>query len=195
VAGAQRVLTVDLHAGQIQGFFNIPVDHLYASPVLLDYVKNNIEGDLVVVSPDAGGVERARSFAKKLKVSPAIIDKRRSGPNVMQVMNVIGDINGKTAIILDDMIDTAGTLTEAANALVKKGASRVYGLSTHGVLSGPAIERIEKSKLEKVIITDTLPPTDRTKACAKIEVLSVSALIADAIKRIYFGDSVSALFL
>ncbi len=194
VAGAHRVLTVDLHAGQIQGFFNIPVDHLYASPVLLDYVKNNIEGDVVVVSPDAGGVERARSFAKKMKVSLAIIDKRRSGPNVMEVMNVIGDIDGKTAVLLDDMIDTAGTLTQAANALVKKGAAKVYGLATHGVLSGPAIERIEKSKLERVIITDTLPPNDRTKACAKIEVLSVSTLLADAIKRIYFGDSVSALF-
>jgi ribose-phosphate pyrophosphokinase len=195
VAGANRVLTVDLHAGQIQGFFDIPVDHLYASPVLLSYVRNHLQGDLVVVSPDAGGVERARSFAKKLKLSLAIIDKRRSGPNVMEVMNVIGDIEGKTALLLDDMIDTAGTLTQAANALVEKGATAVYGLATHGVLSGPAIERIEKSQLKKVIITDTIPPHDRTQACSKIEVLSVSSLLADAIKRIYFEDSVSALFV
>ncbi len=195
VAGANRVLTVDLHAGQIQGFFDIPVDHLYASPVLLSYVRNHLQGDLVVVSPDAGGVERARAFAKKLKLSLAIIDKRRSGPNVMEVMNVIGDIEGKTALLLDDMIDTAGTLTQAADALVEKGATAVYGLATHGVLSGPAIERIEQSQLKKVIITDTIPPSDRTQACNKIEVLSVSTLLADAIKRIYFEDSVSALFV
>ncbi len=194
VAGANRVLTIDLHAGQIQGFFDIPVDHLYASPVLLEYVRDHIEGDLVVVSPDAGGVERARSFAKKLKVSLAIIDKRRSGPNVMEVMNVIGDIEGRVAVLLDDMIDTAGTLTQAANALVDQGATKVYGLATHGVLSGPALERIEQSKLEKVIITDSIPPDDQIQACTKIEVLSVSGLLADAIKRIYFEDSVSALF-
>ena len=195
VAGANRVIALDLHAGQIQGFFDIPVDHLYARPVLVHYVKENIAGEIVVVSPDAGGVERARAYAKKLKASLAIIDKRRSGPNELaDEMNVIGDIAGKVAVIIDDMIDTAGTLTKAADVLMKEGALAVYGIASHGVLSGPAIERIEKSRLSKVVITDSIPLTGAKAKCKRIEVLSISELLADAIKRIYWEDSVSCLF-
>lgn len=194
VAGTDRVIAMDLHAGQIQGFFDIPVDHLYALPVLVDYVKENIEGEIAVVSPDAGGVERARAYAKRLGSSLVIIDKRRSGPNVLEEMNVIGDIKGKVAVIIDDMIDTAGTLTQAANVLMDEGALKVYGFASHGVFSGPAIERIEQSRLSKVVVTNSIPAKDNVARCDKIEVLSVSGLFADAIKRIYIEDSVSCLF-
>ena len=194
VAGTDRVIAMDLHAGQIQGFFDIPVDHLYALPVLVQYVKANIEGEISVVSPDAGGVERARACAKRMGSSLVIIDKRRSGPNVLEEMNVIGDIKGKVAVIIDDMIDTAGTLTKAANVLMEEGALKVYGFASHGVLSGPAIDRIAKSRLSKVVVTDSIPVHDNVAQCDKIEVLSVSGLFADAIKRIYREDSVSCLF-
>ncbi|MCK4378538.1 MAG: ribose-phosphate pyrophosphokinase [Deltaproteobacteria bacterium] len=194
VAGTDRVIAMDLHAGQIQGFFDIPVDHLYALPVLVQYVKENIEGEIAVVSPDAGGVERARAYAKRLGSSLVIIDKRRSGPNVLEEMNVIGDIEGKVAVIIDDMIDTAGTLTKAANVLMEEGALKVYGFASHGVLSGPAIDRIAQSRLSKVVVTNSIPVHDHVAQCDKIEVLSVSGLFADAIKRIYIEDSVSCLF-
>ncbi|MBN2333586.1 MAG: ribose-phosphate pyrophosphokinase [Deltaproteobacteria bacterium] len=195
-AGANRVIAMDLHAGQIQGFFNIPVDHLYALPAMISYVENHIQDDMVVVSPDAGGVERARAYAKKLGASLAIIDKRRSAPNVLEEeMNIIGDIEGKVAVIIDDMIDTAGTLTKAANVLMEEGAAGVYGFASHGVLSGPAIERIATSRLAKVVITDSIPLKDNAKQCDKIVVLSVAGLLADAIKRIYIEDSVSCLFV
>ena len=194
VAGTDRVIAMDLHAGQIQGFFDIPVDHLYALPVLVQYVKEHIEGEIAVVSPDAGGVERARAYAKRMGASLVIIDKRRSGPNVLEEMNVIGDIKGKIAVIIDDMIDTAGTLTKAANVLMEEGALKVYGFASHGVLSGPAIERISQSRLLKVVITDSIPVHDHVAQCDKIEVLSVSGLFADAIRRIYIEDSVSCLF-
>jgi ribose-phosphate pyrophosphokinase len=195
VAGANRVIALDLHAGQIQGFFDIPVDHLYARPVLVRYIKENIAGEIVVVSPDAGGVERARAYAKKLNASLAIIDKRRSGPNELaDEMNVIGDIAGKVAVIIDDMIDTAGTLTKAANVLMEEGALAVYGIASHGVLSGPASDRIESSRLSKVVITDSIPLSPAAAGCDKIEVLTISELLADAIKRIYWEDSVSCLF-
>lgn len=193
-AGTDRVIAMDLHAGQIQGFFNIPVDHLYALPVLVQYVKENIEGEIAVVSPDAGGVERARAYAKRLGSSLVIIDKRRSGPNVLEEMNVIGDIKGKVAVIMDDMIDTAGTLTKAAGVLMEEGALQVYGCAAHGVFSGPAIERIAQSRLSKVVVTDSIPVHDTVAQCEKIEVLSVSDLFGDAIKRIYIEDSVSCLF-
>jgi ribose-phosphate pyrophosphokinase len=194
VAGTDRVIAMDLHAGQIQGFFDIPVDHLYALPVLVQYVKANIDGEIAVVSPDAGGVERARAYAKRLGSSLVIIDKRRSGPNVLEEMNVIGDIKGKVAVIIDDMIDTAGTLTKAANVLMEEGALKVYGFASHGVLSGPAIDRIAQSRLSKVVVTDSIPANNDVAQCDKIEVLSVSGLFADAIKRIYIEDSVSCLF-
>src|SRR6185369_3280102 len=161
-AGATRVVSMDMHAGQIQGFFNIPFDHLYAAPILLDHMKRKFEGqadNIVVVSPDAGGVERARAYSKRLGAALGIVDKRRTKPNVAEVLNVIGDVQGKVAILLDDMIDTAGTLTQAANALVDKGASRVYAYATHAVLSGPAVERIQKSPLDEVVVTDTIPLT------------------------------------
>ncbi|MBN2232574.1 MAG: ribose-phosphate pyrophosphokinase [Deltaproteobacteria bacterium] len=194
VAGATRVVAMDLHAGQIQGFFDIPVDHLYASPVLVDYAMEHIGGDIVVVSPDAGGVERAKAYARKMGTALAVIDKRRSGPNQVEQMNVIGDIDGHVAVIVDDMIDTAGTLTEAARVLREKGAGKVYGFAAHGVLSGPAIERIENSELTKVVITDSIPLGEAARSCRRIEVLSVAPLLADAIRRIYLGDSVSCLF-
>jgi ribose-phosphate pyrophosphokinase len=194
VAGATRVVTMDLHAGQIQGFFDIPVDHLYASPVLVSYAMEHIGGDIVVVSPDAGGVERARAYARKMGAALAVIDKRRSGPNQVEQMNVIGDIDGRVAVIVDDMIDTAGTLTEAARVLWDKGANKVYGFAAHGVLSGPAIERIEHSELTKVVITDSIPLRETARGCRRIEVLSVAPLLADAIRRIYLGESVSCLF-
>jgi len=193
-AGTDRVIAMDLHAGQIQGFFNIPVDHLYALPVLVQYVKANIEGEIVVVSPDAGGVERARAYAKRLGSSLVIIDKRRSGPNVLEEMNVIGDIKGKVAVIIDDMIDTAGTLTKAAGVLLEEGALKVYAFASHGVLSGSAIDRIAQSRLSKVVVTDSIPVHARVAQCDKVEVLSISGLFADAIKRIYLEDSVSCLF-
>lgn len=194
-SGANRVLTVDLHAGQIQGFFNIPVDHLYASPVLLDYVRKKDFKDLVIVSPDAGGVERARAFARKLQCSLAIIDKRREMANVSQVMNVIGDVRDRDVIILDDMIDTAGTTTQAASALKEQGARRVYAASTHAVLSGPAIDRINDSVIEEVIVTNTLPLDSKKERCKKLVVLSIAPLLAEAIKRIHEESSISSLFV
>ncbi|HAO93398.1 MAG: phosphoribosylpyrophosphate synthetase [Deltaproteobacteria bacterium GWC2_56_8] len=194
VAGATRVVCVDLHAGQIQGFFNIPVDHLYATPVLLNYIKENFQDDVVVVSPDAGGVERARAFAKRLSANLAIIDKRRPRPNVSEVMNIIGEIEGKTAIILDDMIDTAGTITQAAEALKLNGARQVYACCTHAVLSGPAIERLEKSPIKELVVTNTIPKRDSATS-EKVKRLSVGPLLGEAIKRIHFGESVSSLFV
>ena len=193
-AGVSRLLTVDLHAGQIQGFFNIPVDHLYASPVMLEYIKANYSGDIVIVSPDAGGVERARASAKRLNASLAIIDKRRDAPNDSTVMNIIGDVKGKTAVMLDDMVDTAGTLVQSAEALHKKGAKNIYACATHGILSGPAIERLENSELEELVITNTVPLGEKS-SCKKIRVLSVAPLLGEAIKRIHFQDSVSSLFV
>jgi ribose-phosphate pyrophosphokinase len=193
-AGTNRVLTIDLHAGQIQGFFNIPVDHLYAAPVLYDFLKKCEFNELVIVSPDAGGVERARSFARRLNASLAIIDKRREVANVSKVMHVIGDVRGKDAIILDDMIDTAGTTAQAAQALIDGGARRVMAACTHAVLSGPAIERINASPLEKVIATDTIPLREKMAVCSKLEVLSISKLLGEAIKRIHDESSVSSLF-
>ncbi len=193
-AGANRVLSVDLHAGQIQGFFNIPVDHLYAAPVLLDYIRRRNFNDLVIVSPDAGGVERARAFAKKLQSSLAIIDKRREMANVSQVMHVIGEVNGRDAIILDDMIDTAGTTTQAASALKENGARRVFAASTHAVLSGPAIDRINQSVIEEVIVTNTIPMDSKQEKCRKLTVLSIAPLLAEAIKRIHEESSISSLF-
>jgi ribose-phosphate pyrophosphokinase len=194
-AGANRVLSMDLHAGQIQGFFNIPFDHLFAAPLLLDYIRKYDLGDLVIVSPDAGGVERARAFAKRLQVSLAIIDKRRDGINEAKAMNIIGEIQGKSALILDDMIDTAGTLTQAADALLKRGALEVYAACTHAVLSGPAMDRIEASHLKELVVTDTIPLSDRARVCPKIKQLSVSSLLAEAIRRIHEERSVSSLFV
>ena len=194
-AGSDRLLTVDLHAGQIQGFFNIPVDHLYSAPVIVEYIKKQYANNLVIVSPDAGGVERARAFAKRLGATLAIIDKRRPQPNESNIMNIIGDIQGKTALLLDDMVDTAGTLTQAANALRKEGAQKIVACCTHPVLSGKAIEKIMQSDLEELVVTDTIPLREEAKACKKIVVLSVAELLGEAIKRIHSNDSVSSLFV
>ena len=194
-AGANRVLSMDLHAGQIQGFFNIPVDNLFATPVLFDYMKKNYIDGTVVVSPDTGGVERARAFGKRLGASLAIIDKRREGPNEAEVMNIIGNVKGKRIIILDDMIDTAGTVVQAARAMKEAGALEVSICCTHPVLSGPALERIEGSEIKEVIVTDTIPLSDRAKNCKKIKVLSVSGILGEAVRRIYYNDSVSSLFI
>jgi ribose-phosphate pyrophosphokinase len=196
-AGTSRVLTMDLHAAQIQGFFNIPVDNLYAAPVLLEYVqkKYNSKKNLVIVSPDAGGVERARAFAKNLQSSIAIIDKRREMANVSQIMNVIGDVKGKNTIILDDMIDTGGTTVQAADALKQKGAKRVVAACTHAVLSGPAVERVNKSVLEELIVTNTMPLDNKKKQCRKLTVLSIAPLIGEAIRRIHEETSISSLFV
>jgi ribose-phosphate pyrophosphokinase len=195
-AGVDRVVTIDLHAGQIQGFFNIPVDNLYAAPVILDYLKNRFKGEKVVmVSPDAGGTERARAFAKRLECTLAVIDKRRTGPNVAEVMHLIGDVRDKIAIILDDMIDTAGTLTQAAKALKENGARAIYACATHGVLSGPAIERINNSDIEEIVLTDTIPLGDKEQQTGKVRMLSVADLLAEAIRRIHEDESVSSLFV
>ena len=194
-AGANRVLSMDLHAGQIQGFFNIPVDNLFATPVLLEYFKKRFQEDTVIVSPDTGGVERARAFGKRLGATLAIVDKRREGPNEAQVMNIIGDISNKKVIILDDMIDTAGTVVQAASALKEAGALDVSVCATHPVLSGPAIERIENSCIQEVIVTDTIPLHDQARTCSRIKVLSVSTLLSEAVRRIYYNDSVSSLFI
>jgi ribose-phosphate pyrophosphokinase len=193
-AGADRVLTMDLHAGQIQGFFNIPVDHLYATPVLLDYISKAGGKDLVVVSPDAGGVERARAFAKRLQANLAIIDKRREGPNQTQIMNIIGDVEGRSALLLDDMIDTAGTIVQGAQACAGKGATRVWAGCTHPVLSGPALERIQASCLEEIVVTNTIPLNGKEQRCPKLRVLSVAPLLGEAITRIHEEESVSSLF-
>jgi ribose-phosphate pyrophosphokinase len=192
-AGADRALCTDLHAGQLQGYFDIPVDNLMASPVLLEYFRRKNLDRPVVVSPDAGGVERARNFAKRLDASLAIIDKRRLAPNVAEIMNIIGDVEGRPAIILDDMIDTAGTLVQAASAVRAKGASRVFAAASHAILSGKARERIAASPLEEVVVTNTIPPTDT--AGGKIMVLSVASLLGEGIRRIHENTSVSSLFL
>ena len=193
-AGADRALVVDLHAPQIQGFFNIPVDHLFASPVLVGYFRELKLPDLTVVSPDAGGVERARFFAKKMESPIAILDKRRTDVNVAEVMHVIGDVKGRTCLILDDLIDTAGTLVNAAEALLGAGATKVYACASHPVLSGPAIERISKSRLEQVVVTNTIPLTAAGRNEPKIKVLSIAGLVARAIQSIHEETSVSTLF-
>jgi len=195
-AGASRILTMDLHSGQIQGFFNIPVDNLYATPVLLQYLKRHLNrNEVTIVSPDAGGVERARDFATRLNVSLAIIDKRRSGPNVVAEMNIIGEVKGQTAILLDDMVDTAGTLTMAAEALKREGAKRILGCCTHPVLSGPAIRKIKESPLEELIVTNSIPLRAEAEKCKKIKVLSVAHLIGEAIRRTHMEKSVTSLFV
>jgi ribose-phosphate pyrophosphokinase len=194
-SGVDRVVTIDLHAGQIQGFFNIPVDNLYAMPVLLDQLRAIPMHEPVMVSPDAGGVERARAYAKRLSASLAIIDKRRERANVSEVMNIIGDVRGRDCVLLDDMIDTAGTLTNAARALADQGARKVYAAATHAVLSGPAVGRIIDSPLAEVIVTDTIPLRDEARGCSKFRVASVSRLLGEAIRRIHNSDSISSLFV
>ncbi len=194
-AGADRLITMDLHAGQIQGFFNIPVDNLFAAPVIINYIQKKFTGDLVIVSPDAGGVERARAFAKRLNAGLAIVDKRRDAPNKAKAMALIGDVSDKVAIILDDMVDTAGTLTEAADAIMSKGAREVYACCAHPVLSGPAIERIESSALKSLIVTDTIPLREEAANSDKFEVLTIADLMGEAIIRSHRGDSVTSLFV
>ena len=195
VAGAVRLITMDLHAGQVQGFFDIPVDNLFAAPVILEYIRKNFQDDVVIVSPDAGGVERARAFAKRLNAGLAIIDKRRDAPNQAKAMAVIGDVADKIAIILDDMADTAGTLVEAASAIVNQGAREVHASCAHPVLSGPALERIDASYLKSLVVTNTIPLTAKAAACAKIKVLSIAELVGEAIIRSHTGDSVTSLFV
>ena len=192
--GVERVLTMDLHADQIQGFFDIPVDNIYASPVLLSDLKSKAYPDLVVVSPDVGGVVRARALAKQLGSDLAIIDKRRPAANVSEVMHVIGEIDGRNCVIMDDMIDTAGTLVKAAEVLKERGAKRVFAYCTHPIFSGPAIDRIAKSQLDEVVITNTIPLSDAAKACKKIRQLTVAFLFAETIRRISDGESVTSLF-
>src|ERR1700682_1032582 len=193
-AGASRALTLDLHAPQIQGYFDVPVDHLYGSPVMVDYFRNKNLGDLTVVSPDAGGVERARSFAKKLDAPLAIVDKRRVDVDVSEVMNLIGDVRGRSTLIIDDIIDTAGTLVKTAEALLKEGATRVFAACTHPVLSGPAVERICASEIEEVVVTDSVPLSEAAKKVSKIKVLSVAELLARGIHSIHEETSISELF-
>jgi ribose-phosphate pyrophosphokinase len=195
-AGASRMLTMDLHSGQIQGFFDIPVDNLYASPVLLQHLKKRLNyHEVTIVSPDAGGVERARAIAARLDASLAIIDKRRVGPNVVAEMNIIGKVRDQVAILLDDMIDTAGTLTLAADALNREGAKSILGCCTHAVLSGPAIQRIDESPMEELIVTNTIPLAADAQRCGKIKVLSVAHLIGEAIRRTHEEESISSLFV
>jgi ribose-phosphate pyrophosphokinase len=198
-AGFDRVLTMDLHAGQIQGFFDIPVDNLYAQPVLYQYAKEHLVTEdpiqTVVVSPDAGGVERARSYARRLGTSLAIIDKRRSAPNEADVLHIIGDVKDRVAIVIDDMVDTAGTLSKGGQALKEAGASKIYALATHAVLSGPAVTRIQESTFDKIVATDTIPVSEQGRRCKKLDVLTVAPLFAEAIRAIHFNDSISRLFL
>jgi ribose-phosphate pyrophosphokinase len=195
-AGVSRVLSVDLHAGQIQGFFNIPLDHLYALPVFLeDYLKSRFNKDSVFVAPDAGGVERTRAYSKRLGASLAIIDKRRERANVSEVMHLIGDVSGKDCIIVDDMIDTAGTLCNAARAVMAGGARSVVACATHGVLSGPAVQRIEESALAEVVVTNSVLASEEARAAKKIKFLSIGRLLGEAIRRIHNSDSVSSLFV
>jgi len=194
VVGTRRVLCMDLHAGQIQGFFNIPVDHMYAAPIILRYIRERFT-DVVMVSPDAGGVERTRAFAKRLNAGLAIIDKRRERANECEAVHVIGDVAGKTAILLDDMVDTAGTLCGGAEILKEVGAKEVHACCSHGVLSGPAIERISKSCLKSLLVTNSIPLKEEARLCEKITVLSVGELLGEAISRIHNEDSVSYLFV
>ncbi len=194
-AGADRVLTMDLHSPQIQGFFSVPVDNLMASPVLASHMRSMSLGDLTVVSPDAGGVGRARVFAKRMEAKLAIIDKRRPAPNVAQVLHVIGEVRNQNCIIFDDMVDTAGTLALSAEALQREGAKRIFAACTHPVLSGPAVDRIAGSAIERMFVTNTIPLTEKAKACPKIQVLSVAELFGEAIRRINEGSSVSSLFV
>jgi ribose-phosphate pyrophosphokinase len=193
-AGADRVLTIDLHAAQIQGFFNIPVDHLFAAPVIVGHLKRLELDDVTIVSPDAGGVERARAYAKRLGATLAIIDKRRVAANQTEVMNIIGDVEDRNVFIVDDIIDTGGTLIHSVEALLAKGARSISASCTHGVLSGPAVDRINNSKLDQVITTNTLPMADKQLECPKLKTLSVGELLGEAIKRIHMEDSVSSLF-
>lgn len=194
-AGASRALTLDLHAPQIQGYFNVPVDHLFAAPVLVEYFQNNGIRNATVVSPDAGGVERARFFAKRMDAPLAIVDKRRIDVNVSEVMHLIGDVKGRPALVIDDIIDTAGTLVKTAEALLKEGATEVYAGCTHAILSGPAVERICKSPIKEVIVTDSVPLTDEAKRLPKIKVLSVAQLLARGIRSIHEESSISELFI
>jgi ribose-phosphate pyrophosphokinase len=193
-AGADRVLTLDLHAAQIQGFFNIPVDHLFAAPVIVGHLKSLGLNDLTIVSPDAGGVERARAYAKRLGASLAIIDKRRVAKNQTEVMNIIGEVEGRNVFIVDDIIDTAGTLIHSVQALFDQGARSISAACTHAVLSGPAIQRINTSRLDQVIITNSIPTQDKEADCPRLKTLSIGNLLAEAIKRIHREDSVSSLF-
>lgn len=194
-AGASRVLALDLHAAQIQGFFDIPVDHLFAAPVMVEYFNGKFErGKSIVVSPDAGGVERARNFAKRMNVPLAIIDKRRTDANVAEVMNIIGDVRDRNCLIVDDLIDTAGTLVKGAEALLSQGACSVSACATHAVLSGPAVERINASSLHEVVVSNSIPLSKEASACSKIQVLSVAPLLARAIQSIHEGGSISTLF-
>ncbi len=196
VSGADRVVTIDLHAGQIQGFFNCPVDNLYAAPVMLQPLRELAHDNIVIVSPDAGGVERARSYAKRLDAPLAIVDKRRDKPNQAKAMHVIGDVEGKSAIIVDDIIDTAGTLCAGADVLLQYGATEIIACATHPVMSGPAIDRINASEsLKRVIVTDTIPLGEKKERCPKIQVVSVAALVAKTIHNIHTGSSVSVLFV
>jgi ribose-phosphate pyrophosphokinase len=192
--GVRRVLCMDLHAGQIQGFFNIPVDHLYAAPVLIDYIRAHFD-DVIMISPDAGGVERTRAFAKRLNCGLAIIDKRRDRPNHSEAMHVIGDVRGKVAILMDDMVDTAGTLCNGADTLMENGAKEVHACCSHPVLSGPAVDRLNSSAIKSLVVTNTIPLRENARECKKIKVLSVSSLLAEAIRRIHNEDSVSSLFV
>ena len=194
-AGADRVLTLDLHAAQIQGFFNIPVDHLFAAPVIVRYLRElELDDDMVIVSPDAGGVERARAYAKRLGAGLAIIDKRRVAANQTEVMNIIGEVEGKNVFVVDDIIDTAGTLIHSVEALLRQGATSISASATHAVLSGPAISRINSSRLDRVVATNSMPMTDKAQDCPKLKTLSIGSLLAEAIQRIHNEDSVSDLF-
>ena len=194
-SGANRVLTMDLHKAQIQAFFDIPVDHLFAAPVIIDYLSRMDHPNLTMVAPDAGGAERARAYAKRLNAELAVIDKRRTDDGTAEVMNVIGDVSGRTCIIQDDIIDTAGTITKAAAALKANGAEKIFACAVHGVLSGPAIERIEKSPIDRMIVTNTIPLSDAAARCEKIKVLSVARLLGQAIKSIHEETSVSSLLV
>jgi len=195
VAGTNRLITMDLHAGQIQGFFDIPVDNLFAAPVIIEYIKSNFSNNLVIVSPDAGGVERARAYAKRLNTDLAIVDKRRDAPNKAIAMSVIGDVTDKVAVIIDDMIDTAGTLIEAAYAIIEHGAKEVHACCAHPVFSGPAIDRIKNSVLKSIVVSDTIPLNSKAETCDKISTLSISELVGESIIRCHKGDSVSNLFV
>ena len=194
-SGTDRVLCLDLHAGQIQGFFNIPVDNLFATTVLLDAIRSRYSGPLTIVSPDAGGVERSRAYAKRLDADLAIIDKRREGPNVAEVMNVVGNVRDRSCVVVDDMVDTAGTLSEAARALVRDGARMVSAVITHPVLSGPAIKRVAESPLQDVVVTDTIPLSPDATDCEKLKVVTIAPLLGEAIRRINNEESISSLFV